>query len=136
MKNHKNYVISDNLEINIFPSKKRLKTQFNFGSSSGLDEWGFVISNIFNSLKIIIEEKSEKIKPHKSEYKIWWLILVDRIGNGLEKKEFEQLRLKIDFDFVLIMCLLYQVFAKVWEENYKPVLMVFPLDTILSSIKH
>lgn len=98
MDTQKDYKINDNLELNIFPSSEKLDFQFNFGSSIDFNEGGFVLGNIYESIKIIIEEKTRLIEQYKPEYKTWWLALIDNIGNGLSEKEFIQLRKSIDFD--------------------------------------
>ncbi|MDH7914542.1 hypothetical protein [Winogradskyella sp. SYSU M77433] len=94
----KAYKITDNLEIDIFPSEKKLDVQYHFGSSTDFNEGGFVLNNIYNSLKLIVKEKKEKVQPFRSDYDIWWLALIDNIGNGLSKSELKQLRNSIDFD--------------------------------------
>jgi len=98
MESQKKYIINDNLELNIFPSQEKLEFQFNFGSSIDFNQGGFVLGNIYESLKVIIEEKSKLVKKYRPEYKTWWLALIDNIGNGLSEKEMNQLRESIDFD--------------------------------------
>ncbi|MGJ5642858.1 hypothetical protein [Formosa sp. S-31] len=98
MSAHKTYKVTENLEINIFPSQKKFNTQFHFGSSLDSNQGGFVLNNIYNSLKIIIKEKTSRIQPFKSEYRTWWLALIDDIGNGLTEYEIDQLKEIIDFD--------------------------------------
>lgn len=100
MQKRKVYKINENLEIDIFPSEKKLDVQYHFGMSVDFDEGGFVLGNIYNSLKLIIKEKGEKIKPYRSEYEYWWLALIDNIGNGLSKSELKQLKESIDFDLI------------------------------------
>jgi len=98
MQKHRVYKINENLEIDIFPSEKKFDVQYHFGSSADFNEGGFVLGNIYNSLKLITKEKAEKIEPFKSEYETWWLALIDNIGNGLSKSELKQLKESIDFD--------------------------------------
>lgn len=98
MESQKEYKLNDNLELNIFPSPEKLDVQYHFGSSIDFNEGGFVLGNIYKSLKVIIPEKSKQIEKYKSEYKTWWLALVDNIGNGLSETEFSQLRESINFD--------------------------------------
>ena len=98
MSSDKCYVISDNLQLDIFPSTEKLESKFNFGLSIDLDEGGFVLGNVYESLKIIIKEKTDKIEQFKFDYDIWWLALVDNIGNGLSENEIVQLRKSIDFE--------------------------------------
>ena len=93
MDKHIVYKVSSNLELRFFPSEKRLAKQYNLGSYTDFNEGGFVLGNIYESLKHIIKEKIEKIAPFRSEYKTWWLVLVDHIGNGLSESEIEQLRI-------------------------------------------
>lgn len=98
METSQEYKINDNLELNIFPSNEKLNTQYHFGISIDFNEGGFVLANIYNSLKVIIPEKSKQIQKYKSEYQTWWLALVDNIGNGLSKTELSELNKIIDFD--------------------------------------
>lgn len=92
------YEINDYLELSIFPSTERFDNQFHLGMLIDYDEGGFVLASIYQSLKIIIQEKSDKIKPYKQEYSEWWLALIDTVGYGLSEDEFKELRNSIDFD--------------------------------------
>ncbi|WP_339887987.1 hypothetical protein [uncultured Flavobacterium sp.] len=94
----KEYQINENLELKIFPSNKKFDIQYHFGTCVDFNEGGFVLGNILDSLKVIIPVKAEQIEEYKSEYKTWWLALIDNIGNGLSETEFDQLRESIDFD--------------------------------------
>lgn len=98
MEKQENYYIADNLRIKIFPSPVKLEYQYNFGTSLDCNQGGFVLSNILDSLKQIIPVKYNLIQPFKTEYKFWWLALVDFIGYGIEDFEIKNLRESIDFD--------------------------------------
>jgi len=98
MADEKEYILSNNLIIKIIPSLEKLNSQYQFGISTDLNQGGFVLSDVYNSLKFIIPEKTKLIGKFKTEYKIWWLALVDNIGNGLSENELIQLRKSIDFD--------------------------------------
>jgi len=98
MESQQKYKINENLELSIFPSSEKLDFQFNFGSSIDFNQGGFVLGNIYESLKVIIEEKRKLVEQYRPEYKTWWLALIDNIGNGLSEKEMSQLRESIDFD--------------------------------------
>jgi hypothetical protein len=98
MESQKEYKINENLELSIFPSSEKLDFQFNFGSSLDFNQGGFVLENIYESLKVVIEEKTKIIEEYRPEYKTWWLALIDNIGNGLSENEMSQLRESIDFD--------------------------------------
>lgn len=86
------YEVSDNLTIAIIPSDERFDYPYVFGSSSDFDRAGFVLSDIINSLNIIVPEKQRIVEPHLHEFKKWWLILVDYIGYDLGQIEMENLR--------------------------------------------
>ena len=94
MDTHNFYEVSPNLGLDFFPSEKILERRYNLASYADFNEGGFVLGNIYKSLKLIIKEKTA---PFRSEYKTWWLVLVDHIGNGLNESEIEQLRSYIDF---------------------------------------
>jgi hypothetical protein len=98
MESKKEYKINENLDLKLFPSNKKFDVQYHFGTSVDFNEGGFVLGNIYESLKVIIPEKAEQIEKYKTEYKTWWLALIDNIGNGLSENEFDQLRESIDFD--------------------------------------
>lgn len=97
MDSQKEYQFGDRLRIKIRPSNKVFDRPFVYASSIDNDHGGLVIQNIYDSLKLIIPEKTTKIKPYRGEYKIWWLALVDKIGYGLDDIDIIQLRQLIDF---------------------------------------
>ncbi len=86
------YQISKNFKIIIIPSSEKFENPFVFGGYSDMDSGGFIVSEIYENLKIVIEEKSGKITSVRSNYKIWWLILEDRIGYGSGQQGLEKLR--------------------------------------------
>lgn len=92
MKSAMDYNVSENLFLKIFPSDQKLEHQFNFGTLSDNDSGGFVLSNITDSLKLIIKEKEDKITPFYAEYKSWWLVLIDFIGYGIDRNELTALK--------------------------------------------
>jgi hypothetical protein len=92
------YEVIQNLTLEIFPSAERLEHQFNYIASSDNDAGGVVLSNILDSLKLIIKEKEAKITPFYAEYKIWWLILINFIGYGLKKSELTELKRLTDIN--------------------------------------
>ena len=95
----KQYEVGSGLEIEIHPSETKLEKQFWIGGILDYDEGGFILSNIYKSLKLIIPDKYKIITPFKSEYKIWWLALIDNISFlPLNEKEIQHLRNSIDFD--------------------------------------
>lgn len=114
LENHKSiiyekrkYVINDNFELKIFPSETKLDQQYKYGTSIDKDAGGFVVSLIYENLKLIISEKEEKIVKHRSKYGEWWLAVVDTIGYGLTDLDLYQFHdlPKIDhhFDRILLV---------------------------------
>jgi len=92
------YHINDYIELSIIPSTEKFDVQFHPGMLIDYNQGGFVLGNIYQSLKIIIPEKFNKIELYKNEYSEWWLALIDTVGYGLSEAEFKQLRSSIDFD--------------------------------------
>ncbi|MFO7881941.1 MAG: hypothetical protein R6U52_05345 [Kosmotogaceae bacterium] len=88
----KKYNIDDKIEIDLFPSSKRFSSLYVLGFLSDRDSGGFIVSEIYNNLDIIIQEKQDKIAPFLSKYKEWWLIVIDRVSFGLTEYDFNQLR--------------------------------------------
>ena len=93
------YQIGGNVKIEVFPATNRLKGPFNLAFQMDNDGGGLVVGNIYDSLKIIIEEKQRKIMKYRTRYNHWWLALVDFIGYGLDKNDLEQLSESLDFQY-------------------------------------
>lgn len=51
------------------------------------DSGGWVIGELERNLRISIKEKAHKIKPYRSKYKKWWLVLVDHIDLGVDLQD-------------------------------------------------
>ncbi len=83
--------ITENLDLRFFRSDLRLSKSIIFGTESDSDSGGYVVSNIYNNLKLVVNEKEKKIEKFYTEYKKWWLIVVDHIAYGLDSFDFEQL---------------------------------------------
>lgn len=86
------YYISDTFEIDAIPASALYDTMFRMGASSDGDSGGFVLSEIEKNLQLIITEKTKKIEKHKTKYNVWWLILTDHIGYGLDEHDRKQFR--------------------------------------------
>jgi hypothetical protein len=63
MTTEKEYLFGDRLRIKIKPAQKTYDRPFVYRSSIDNDHGGLVIQNIYESLKLIIPEKVNKIKP-------------------------------------------------------------------------
>jgi len=83
--------ISENLELRFYRSELKLSKSIIFGAELDFDSGGLVISNVYRSLKLIVEEKEKKIKKYYSEYNEWWLVVIDYIAYGLDSFDFDQL---------------------------------------------
>ncbi|NOY50808.1 MAG: hypothetical protein GXO88_09645 [Chlorobi bacterium] len=80
-----------NLEIRLWRSDQKLNKSIILGTAKDYDSGGFIVSEIYKNLKLIIPEKEEKIKKYHSDFKERWLVLVDYIGYGLDTIDIQQL---------------------------------------------
>lgn len=114
LENHKSiideereYVLNKYFRMNIFPSATKLNQQYQYGMSSDNDSGGFVVSLIYENLKLIIPEKDEKTSKYRERYSEWWLAIVDKIGYGLsdlDSKQFHNLpKIENSFDRLLLV---------------------------------
>ncbi|MBL4568051.1 MAG: hypothetical protein JKY85_08665, partial [Porticoccus sp.] len=81
------YKICDEISITIFPSSTRFESPYTLGSMTDLNRGGFVVSEVYKNLQIVLQEKIDKVAPYKEKYEVWWLILVDHIGYGLNERD-------------------------------------------------
>ena len=95
----RSYQITKNVKIEVFPASNRLSSPFNLGIQSDNDSGGFVVGNIYESLKLIVAEKHRKIEPYRNRYNRWWLALVDYIGFGIDQNDVSQLKETLDFSY-------------------------------------
>lgn len=95
----KTYQISRNVKIEVSPAPTKLKSPFNLAFQMDIDGGGFVVGNIYDSLKIIVEEKQKKIMKYRAKYNHWWLALIDFIGYGIDKNDLKQLSESLDFQY-------------------------------------
>ncbi len=82
--------ISDQLILKAFPASKKYEKPFLLGSYVDLDAGGFVVSDIYQNLKICIKEKEYKVLNYRHKYPVWWLLLIDYIGYGLSERDHNQ----------------------------------------------
>jgi hypothetical protein len=86
--------VSDYLTITIIPSDERFEHKYILGSSTDFDRSGFVLSNILDSLNIIVPEKQKIVEPYLNDFAKWWLVFVDHIGYGPSKIEMKAIQEK------------------------------------------
>lgn len=103
----KEYVLNENFRMNIIPSEIKLNQQYEFGMSSDYASGGFIVSLIYENLKLIISEKEEKTSKFRERYSEWWLAVVDKIGYGMSEfnlKQFHNLpKIENNFDRILLV---------------------------------
>lgn len=80
-----------NLSVKLFPSSSKLDDVFHLGVQVDNNSGGPVISNVYENLKIVIDDKNNKVIPEYDKYSTWWLILVDYISYGMVDNDLKQL---------------------------------------------
>ena len=85
-----------------------LHSQFFVPGGSGDDDTGgWVFQETQKNLRLCIEEKTRKVSPYRHKYPEWWLVLIDRIGFGVEacdeKLYREHLRIAHSWDKVVLI---------------------------------
>jgi hypothetical protein len=80
-----------NLDIELFPSSTKLGSAYCMGVEVDRNSGGFLVSNMYKNLELVIKEKHEEVKLEHNKYACWWLILVDYISYGLASYDLKQL---------------------------------------------
>ncbi|MFT6871017.1 MAG: hypothetical protein ACJAVN_000014 [Roseivirga sp.] len=97
----------ENLEIRFYKTEYKSGEQFIMGGYSDRDTGGFVVSNIYENLKLVIKEKEKKVSKFRERYDTWWLVLIDRIDGRLEEIDIKQLsnlpQIETYFDKVIML---------------------------------
>ena len=80
---------------------------FVYGGGSDNDSGGFVLAETQKNLRLCVAEKMNRIARVRHKYSEWWLILVDRIGFGVDACDLELFRehLAIDCSFNRVILL-------------------------------
>ena len=81
------------------------------GGSADDDSGGWVLQETQKNLGLCIEEKARKIAPYRHRYPEWWLVLVDRIGYGVDACDEQLFREHLKF-----------------EHNWDKIVLVNPLN--------
>jgi hypothetical protein len=100
--------VAEGFEIHIFhKAGNPHPTFFVYGGGSDADTGGFTFVETQKNLRLCIAEKTSKIARVRHKYPEWWLVLVDRIGYGVEacdRKLFsEHLEIDHDWDRVILL---------------------------------
>jgi hypothetical protein len=79
------------------------------GGSADDDTGGWILQETQKNLRLCIEEKTRKIAPYRHNYPEWWLVLIDRIGFGVEACDEqlfrEHLRFEHSWDKIVLVSL-------------------------------
>lgn len=105
--NNVTLAISDSFEIRLMKSATAYESLFLLGGSSDRDSGGWVLAEVLKNLQICLAEKTNKILPYKNKYPVWWLVLVDRIGFGVDERDRElyQMHLGMEYDWDKVILL-------------------------------
>jgi hypothetical protein len=76
--------IHDGVELKLFRASTAHAAAFVPGGCSDDDAGGFVFEETQSNVRLCIEETTRKIARVRDKYPEWWLILVDRIGYGVD----------------------------------------------------
>jgi len=99
--------ISHTVSVEFTPASDVHPTFFVPGGHTDQDSGGWVFTETQNNLRLCVEEKMRKIAPYRHKYPEWWLVVVDRIGYGVDDgdREFyrEQLGIEHSLDKVILL---------------------------------
>jgi hypothetical protein len=102
-----NIMINDNFELNLIRATDAHKSFFIFGGYGDHDSGGWVLAETLKNLRICIEEKTRKVARVRHKYPEWWLLLIDRIGFGVEecdqKSYREHLAIEHNWDKIVLV---------------------------------
>jgi len=76
--------ICSNLALDLFRAGKDHGSFFVLGASSDDDAGGWVMGEVERNLRLCIAEKERKIRPYRTKYSAWWLVLADHIDYGMD----------------------------------------------------
>ena len=90
------YALDKGFKIRLFPASKPHSTFFVPAGSTDHDSGGWVLAELLENIPICIEDKTKKVSRFRDKYSLWWLLLVDYIGYGLNTVDRTQLRSLVD----------------------------------------
>jgi hypothetical protein len=100
-------MIADSLELELIRASNTHARCFVPGGYSDDDSGGWVFEETQKNLRLCIEEKTLKIARVRDNYPEWWLILVDRIGYGVDDRDRqlyrEHLAIRHSWDKVILL---------------------------------
>ena len=81
----------ENFELDVTLASKPLEHYFRMGGNSDHQSGGFIVAEMLKNIAHCAEEKLRKIEAYRSKYPVWWLVLTDHIGLGLDDYDKQQL---------------------------------------------
>jgi hypothetical protein len=95
------------IRITVFPTPNVRPTFYRLGGGSDAQAGGRVLEQMEKNLKLHVTDKTNKVAAYRTKYPIWWLVLVDQIGHGLDDLDREQFRNTVqishNFDRVILV---------------------------------
>lgn len=99
--------VTENFWLRLYPYSIPRQKRFTFGGYVDRDSGGWLIHEVLRNAQICSDEKRAKVAAVRSNYKEWWLLLVDHIGLGADDLEHELLAtqpgIKHDWDRLIIL---------------------------------
>jgi hypothetical protein len=89
--NEQVYFINKNLSVRLTKLTKKWDTYYVLGGYSDFDGGGLLVSELYEGMKIAIDEKEMKLNSYFDKYEQCWLILVDYIAGTIDTIDIEQL---------------------------------------------
>jgi len=96
--NDSTITISPKFCVTLIKTSKPHSDLFVLGGFADSDSGGFILAELSRNIKICVTEKTRKIECVRSKYPEWWLVLVDHIGYGIDKRDYEELRQLFQFE--------------------------------------
>lgn len=75
--------MGNNLRLEFVRRTPGRRQAFELGAIHDLDAGGFVLAELCRNLWLCVNEKSQKVRPYRQRYGIWWLLLVDTVAYAL-----------------------------------------------------
>ena len=99
--------IHKNLKVRLIPLSIKWSTYYVLGSYGDNNGGGLIIAELYEALKIAINEKENKISQFFSNFDQWWLILINTITFSLDNYSVVQLmgmpKIEHRFNKILIL---------------------------------
>lgn len=104
-------MVSPRFSVTLIKAGRPHPDFFVLGGFADSDSGGFVLAELSRNIRICVTEKTRKVACVRAKYPEWWLVLVDRIGYGIDQRDHEEVRQLFQF-----------------EHSWDKILLVNPLD--------